>query len=148
MRVPVPWVFVLTYVLGVGLESTPSSRIRPEAALVSTVVGSVLFAAGAVLAGWGLVIFRKARTTTVPGKASAKLLTWGPYRFTRNPMYVGLTLAYLGEAGLLKQVWPVVLLPLTIAYLQWTVIPVEEAKLTEVFRGEYEQYRSRVRRWI
>jgi len=48
----------------------------------------------------------------------------------------------------LKQIWPVVLLPLTIAYLQSTIIPVEEAKLTEVFQREYEQYRSRVRRWI
>jgi protein-S-isoprenylcysteine O-methyltransferase Ste14 len=63
-------------------------------------------------------------------------------------MYVGLTLAYLGEAGLLRQIWPVVLLPLTIAYVNWTVIPVEEAKLDEVFPGSYQQYRSRVRRWI
>ncbi|MGA8074852.1 MAG: isoprenylcysteine carboxylmethyltransferase family protein [Candidatus Acidiferrales bacterium] len=112
------------------------------------IAGAVLFAFGAVIAGWGLVIFRKARTTTVPGRPSAQLVTWGPYRFTRNPMYVGLTLAYLGEAGLLKQIWPVVLLPLAIAYLNWTVIPVEEARLKEVFRDEYEKYRSRVRRWI
>ena len=148
MLVPVPWVFVLTYLLGVGLEFTRSRAIRPETAQVSTLVGAVLFAAGGLIAGWGLVIFRKARTTTVPGKTSAKLVTWGPYRFTRNPMYLGLTLAYLGEAGLLKQIWPIVLLPLTIAYLNWTVIPVEEAKLKEVFQSEYEQYRARVRRWI
>jgi len=75
-------------------------------------------------------------------------VTWGPYRFTRNPMYVGLVLAYLGEAGLLKQVWPVVLLPFTIAYLNWTVIPVEEAKLEEAFPYEYKQYRLQVRRWF
>ena len=148
MRVPVPWVFVLMYLLGVCLELTRSKVISSDTARASTFAGGVLFAAGAVIAGWGLVLFRKARTTTVPGKASAKLVTWGPYRFTRNPMYVGLTLAYLGEAGLLKQIWPVVLLPLTIAYLQSTIIPVEEAKLTEVFQREYEQYRSRVRRWI
>jgi len=148
MRVPVPWVFVLTYLVGVGLEFTRSHTIRPKTALVSTIIGGVLFAAGAVIACWGLVTFHKARTTTVPGKASAKLVTWGPYRFTRNPMYIGLTLAYLGEAGLLKQMWPVLLLPLTIAYLHGTVIPVEEAKLKEVFQGEYEQYRARVRRWI
>jgi len=148
MRVPVPWVFVLSYLVGVGLEFTRSGAIRQETARVSTIIGGVVFAAGAVIAGWGLVIFGKARTTTVPGKVSAKLVTWGPYRFTRNPMYVGLTLAYLGEAGLLKQIWPVVVLPLTIAYLNWTVIPVEEAKLREVFQGEYEQYRARVRRWI
>jgi protein-S-isoprenylcysteine O-methyltransferase Ste14 len=63
-------------------------------------------------------------------------------------MYVGLVLAYLGEAALLKQMWPVLLLPLTLFYLNWTVIPVEEAKLEEVFQDEYAQYRLRVRRWI
>lgn len=67
------------------------------------VAGALLFLLGATIAGWGLVIFRRARTTTVPGRASAALVTWGPYRFSRNPMYVGLTLAYLGEAGLLRQ---------------------------------------------
>ena len=148
MHVPVPWVFVLTYLLGAALESTRSRTIRPGAAVVSTIAGAVLFAAGAVIAGWALAIFRKARTTTVPGKASVKLVTWGPYRFTRNPMYVGLVLAYIGEAGMLKQIWPVLLLPLTVAYVNWTVIPVEEARLKEVFANEYEPYRARVRRWI
>ena len=145
MRVPVPWVFVLTYLLGAGLEFVfPSPRIGP----VSTIVGAALFVAGAMIAGWGWAIFRKARTTTVPGKSSASLITRGPYRVTRNPMYVGLTLAYLGEAGMLKQIWPVLLLPLTIAYLNWTVIPVEEARLKQDFQDEYERYRSRVRRWL
>ena len=94
------------------------------------------------------MLFGKARTTTVPRNRSARLVTSGPYRFTRNPMYVGLILAYLGEAGLQKQVWPIVLLPLVISYLNWMVIPVEEAKLNEVFPEEYGEYRSRVGRWI
>jgi len=63
-------------------------------------------------------------------------------------MYVGLIVAYLGEAGILRQFWPVILLPLTIAYVNWTVIPLEEAKLKEVFGSDYDRYRSRVRRWI
>jgi len=148
MRVPVPWVFVLTYLLGVALEFHHPRVLSPAVLQATTIAGWVLFAAGAVIAGWGLVLFRRARTTTVPGRSSATLVTSGPYRFTRNPMYIGLTLAYLGEAALLKQIWPVILLPLTIAYLHWTVIPVEEAKLREVFLDDYDQYRSRVRRWL
>ncbi len=148
MRVLVPWVFVLTYLLGAGLEFVRPRSISPMSALVSTICGAVLFIVGAVIAGWGLVIFHKAGTTRVPGQLSVKLVTWGPYRFTRNPMYVGLTLAYLGEAAMLKQVWPALLLPFTLAYLNWTVIPIEETKLGEVFKDEYEQYRLRVRRWI
>jgi protein-S-isoprenylcysteine O-methyltransferase Ste14 len=148
LHVPVPWVFVLTYLIGVVLEHVHHGTISPTAALVSTKTGAVLFAVGAVIAGWGLVLFHRAKTTTVPGKLSGKLVTRGPYRFTRNPMYVGLILAYLGEAGLMKQIWPVVLLPFTIAYIHWTVIPVEEAKLEEAFPDEYKQYRSQVQRWF
>ena len=148
VHVPVPWVFVLTYLVGVGLESARPSNILRETPFVSTIAGGVLFIMGAVIAGWCLLIFHSARTTTVPGQSSVKLVTWGPYRFTRNPMYVGLVVAYLGEAALLKQIWPVLVLPFTVAYLNWTVIPVEEARLAEVFQDEYQQYRSRVRRWI
>ncbi len=148
MRVPVPWVFVLTYLVGVGLEYAWPLNVGVKAVPGLGVAGGVVFCLGAVIAGWGLLTFRRARTTTVPGKASSRLVTWGPYRFSRNPMYVGLTLAYLGEAGILRQVWPVLLLPLTVAYVHWVVIPVEEGKLNEVFGDEYERYRARVRRWV
>lgn len=47
-----------------------------------------------------------------------------------------------------SQVWPVILLPLTLAYVNWVVIPLEESKLLEVFSEEYERYRKRVRRWL
>ena len=148
MRIPVPWVFILTYLVGVGLELAYPFYTRTEPLHGVAIAGAVLFVIGGTIAGWGLLIFRRARTTTVPGRTSCKLVTWGPYRFSRNPMYVGLVLAYLGEAGILKQAWPIVLLPLTVAYLNWVVIPVEEAKLTEVFGQDYELYRARVRRWI
>ena len=148
LHVPVPWVFVLTYILGVALERVLAIPFSPQVARMSVIAGRALFVVGAVIAGWGLVLFYSNRTTTVPGKSSIKLVTWGPYRFTRNPMYVGLILAYVGEAGLMNQIWPVFLLPFMIAYLNWIVIPVEEAKLTEVFQDQYLQYRSRVRRWV
>lgn len=63
-------------------------------------------------------------------------------------MYVGLTVAYIGEACILHHVFPIILLPLTIAYLNRIVIPLEEKRLREVFREEYEQYAGRVRRWL
>src|SRR5262245_58779157 len=109
LRVPVPWVFVLTYLVGAGLEHVHRSYTGASPLSGVQIAGAVLFLMGAALAGWSLLLFRKARTTTVPGKASSQLVTWGPYRFTRNPMYVSLSFAYLGEAGLLKQVWPVLL---------------------------------------
>jgi protein-S-isoprenylcysteine O-methyltransferase Ste14 len=147
MHVPVPWVFVLTYLAGLIVERTGVSFKGSNLLHGTVVIGGVLFGVGVVIAGWAQWLFRKARTTTVPGQRSASLVTSGPYRFTRNPMYVGLTLAYLGEAGMLRQLWPIVLLPLTIAYLNWVVIPVEESRLHEVFGQDYARYRARVRRW-
>jgi protein-S-isoprenylcysteine O-methyltransferase Ste14 len=147
--VPVPWVFILGYLLGGGLQSLrrlhPGVHVSPNATLA---IGATLFLIGAAIAGWGWMTFRRARTTTVPGEASAQMVTWGPYRFSRNPMYVGLTVAYVGEAFLLRQIWPLVLLPLVVAYVNWVVIPVEQAKLTEVFGEQYVRYRAQVRRWL
>jgi len=148
LRVPVPWAFVLTYLVGAGLDAAfhVGGFMRDYNFL--TPAGSAVFILGAALAAWGWLIFRRAETTRVPGENSTTLVTWGPYQFTRNPMYVGLSLAYLGEAGILHQIVPVVLLPLTILYLNRVVIPLEEERLHTVFGVEYERYRSRVRRWL
>jgi len=148
MRVPVPWVFVLTYLIGVGLEFALPAHLPKHRFPGVRYAGVLLFVAGAAVAGWSLLIFHRARTTTVPGKRSSRLVTWGPYRFTRNPMYVGLITAYLGEAGILEQIWPVLLLPLVILYVNSIVIPVEESRLKEAFQQDYDRYRARVRRWM
>jgi protein-S-isoprenylcysteine O-methyltransferase Ste14 len=148
LAIPVPWVFVLAYLVGAGLQLMFFRRSNTATLASLHVPGIVLFALGAALAGWAWLIFHKAGTTRIPGKASTTLVTTGPYHVTRNPMYIGLALAYLGEAGILKQVTPVAILPFVIAYLNWVVIPVEEARLYEVFGERYETYRSSVRRWV
>jgi protein-S-isoprenylcysteine O-methyltransferase Ste14 len=143
----VPWVFVLGYLLGAGLQALVPVTLRSSA--VSTALqlaGGVLFLAGAVLAGWAWLLFRRARTTTVPGEAARVLVTHGPYRLTRNPMYVGLTIAYLGEAALLAQTWPLAFLLLVLGYINSFVIPVEEATLQDV--PGYAEYHPKVRRWL
>jgi protein-S-isoprenylcysteine O-methyltransferase Ste14 len=148
LRVPVPWVFVLAYLAGAGLEAAfhLGGLIRDWKFV--TLAGVVVFALGAALAASGWRIFYSARTTRVPGEASTTLVTWGPYRFTRNPMYVGLSLGYIGEAGMLHQIVPLVLLPLIIVYLNRVVVPVEEERLSAVFGAEYKLYQNAVRRWL
>lgn len=150
LHIPVPWVFVLGYLLGVGLQFTilPPPHYSPMTSHVISTCGAVLFTLGAIIAGWGLVLFHKARTTTTPGKASNAFVTRGPYRFSRNPMYVGLILAYLGEMGILVEIAPIIPLLLVIAYVNWIVIPVEESQLRGLFGEDHAQYCNRVRRWV
>jgi protein-S-isoprenylcysteine O-methyltransferase Ste14 len=148
LRIPVPWVFVLAYLAGVGLELALGSPGHAKAPSEIGYAGALAFLIGAGIAAWGWLAFRKARTTTVPGEKSSQLITWGPYRSTRNPMYVGLVMAYLGEAGILRQLGPLLLLPLVVAYVNSVVIPLEESTLAQVFGAHYERYRARVRRWL
>lgn len=136
------------YLVGLCLEYAFPTGLSAETQQRFFVAGIVLFLLGVLVAGWGWGLFHRARTTTIPGRASTTLVTSGPYRFTRNPMYIGLSLGYLGEAGLLKHLWPIPLLLLVLAYLNWRVIPVEEARLLEVFGSEYDAYRQRVGRWF
>jgi protein-S-isoprenylcysteine O-methyltransferase Ste14 len=63
-------------------------------------------------------------------------------------MYVGLTLIYIGVAGTRLETWPLIVLPLLLAYVNFQVIPVEERRLRAVFGESYEEYRARVRRWL
>lgn len=149
LDVPVPWVFVLAYFMGVGLNVALPVFIHETSVLLACrISGAVSMSGGLTLAACCLGLFRVVRTTTVPGESSSALVVSGPYRLCRNPMYVGLTLMYLGEAGMLAQIWPVLVLPLVLVYLSRTVIPLEEARLRDVFADAYRDYCSRVRRWV
>ncbi len=149
LKVPVPWVFILAYLIGVAFQYFFPVKIHSAGvSLIIKIAGVVVFVSGGLLAAWSLFIFRKERTTTVPGKSSKKIVDYGPYRFSRNPMYVSLILAYLGEAGLLTQLWPVILLLPVFLYVNQVVIPLEEEILKKDFKEAYEGYRAQVNRWF
>jgi protein-S-isoprenylcysteine O-methyltransferase Ste14 len=76
------------------------------------------------------------------------LVTKGPYRISRNPMYTGLTAAYVGAALWVGTWWPLMIAPLPVlATHRWVVVP-EEEYLERRFGDEYERYQSQVRRWL
>ncbi len=100
------------------------------------------------LAGWALALFRRRRTTTTPGELSRAFVASGPYRLSRNPMHLGLVLAYLSEMFFLAQLAPLLPLLPVVAYLQRVVIPLEESRLRATFAAPYAQYATRVRRWL
>lgn len=149
LRIPVPWVFVVAYVLGLGLQLLlPRGSIAPDTRRALTIAGVALWFLAAVIAGWALWLFHRQRTTTTPGEISRVLVARGPYRLSRNPMYIGIMLAYVGEMCVLAQAAPLVTLVLAVVYLQSAVIPLEESRLRETFGEAYVQYCARIRRWL
>ncbi len=149
LKIPVPWVYILAYLMGLAIHNLwPILLLTSNVYTVSKITGAILMLSGLLIAAWSQVIFRKLKTTTIPGKVSKELITWGPYSKSRNPMYISLSLIYLGEAALLLHVWPIVFLPFVLSYINAIVIPLEESKLQEAFGDKYIDYCQRVRRWV
>ena len=149
VRFPPPFIFLIGLIAGWGLDryvfALPLAYPDSETLLV---VGVSLVAIGVLLAAWGITTFRIARTSVIPHHSASRLVTAGPYRFTRNPMYTGLLIAYVGATALLGTLWPLVLLPFVIFVMIRFVIQREERYLSDAFDADYFAYRGRVRRWL
>lgn len=149
MHIPPPLWFALAFLAGWGLQYLVPLRIQSlKIVTASHAIGFGLLVCSALLALSSLGLFLLARTTFIPFARSSSLVTRGPYRLSRNPMYVSLVLAYLGFAGSFVQPWALILLPIPLAVLNWVVIPFEEARLRETFGSAYEGYCEKVHRWI
>ncbi len=109
----------------------------------------VLIVAGVALSFSAAALFRREGTELNPASATnQKLVISGPFRFTRNPMYLGLVLVTLGIAFWVGA-WPMFLAPIaTFATANWAHIPFEEAKMRGQFSSDFESYTRKARRWI
>jgi protein-S-isoprenylcysteine O-methyltransferase Ste14 len=114
------------------------------------VAAGVLAVAGGVVAGLGVVSFRRARTTVNPirPQAASSLVTTGIYRFSRNPMYLGILMILAGVAVLLANAAALVLLPVFVVYMNLFQITPEERALSATFGPDFTAYKQRVRRWV
>jgi len=143
---PPPFLYVIP--LGIGLLI---HRLHPVAIMprgVAFPIGLLLVALGLALAAFAIILFLRARTSPIPIKPTTAIVETGPYRFTRNPMYLGLALLYLGVTLWVDTLWPLLFLPLVILIVQRSVIEREERYLEAKFGKEYLDYKARVRRWI
>jgi protein-S-isoprenylcysteine O-methyltransferase Ste14 len=111
-------------------------------------IGLALVIGGVVLAADGIRQFRKARTTVLPFGGTLRIVASGVYRWTRNPMYLGMAVAYAGFSVVVNSGWCLVLLPVAVILVQLLAIGPEERYLAYKFGDSYERYRANVRRWI
>ena|SRR3989338_4717222 len=110
--------------------------------------GTLLIAAGVLLARGAFRAMGLAGTSANPYGSATVLVTQGPFRWTRNPLYLAQTLLYVGMAMVLNTLWPLVWLPAVLLVMRYGVIEREERYLDTRFGAAYRAYRSTVRRWV
>ena len=146
VRVVAPILFATEYLIGALL-----GLIWPLPALGSParwLAGAALVAPGLMTGMASLATMKRAGTSPNPHVASAALVESGPYRRTRNPMYVSMVLIFAGVSLAFRSTWSLALLPLAaVAVDRWVIAP-EERYLTQRFGDAYTAYCARVRRWI
>ena len=142
-----PLLYVVPLIAGIGLHMAIPVRILP--------IGWLQFATGLPVMGIALIILvtavremRRAGTAIDPGDATIAIVTGGPFRFSRNPLYLTLATAYVGIALSVNALWPLAFLPISLIMITVWVISGEEKYLEGKFGEEYLLYKRRVRRWL
>jgi protein-S-isoprenylcysteine O-methyltransferase Ste14 len=146
ITVDAPVLLAIAIVLTILLQRFVPLPFFPS--LPSRIVGAILFFGGFAL---GMPAFRgmlRAKTSPNPHRPATALVREGTYRFTRNPMYLGMLCWYAGISIFFQNPWFILFLPLLVwSITNWVIIP-EEKYLEEKFGRDYLDFKSRVRRWI
>ena len=149
VRATAPLHCVFAFAAGAGLQHLLGLPVpQPPLREALHVAGTVLANAGLVLSLWCFALFARRRTTILPGAAPARLVRGGPYRFSRNPIYLSLVLSYAGLALMLDLPWALLLVLLPLAVMQRAIIPFEERQLRLRFGPDYAAHAARTRRWL
>lgn len=146
VRVPPPLIYVAIFAVGLLLHLIAPLTFLPR--LPARVAALIFLGGWLLLFGWSYRLFRRTRNSLVTVRPAAELVVSGPYRFTRNPMYLSLLCLYGAVALWFGIIWAIILLPLVVLVVQRTVIAREERYLERRFGEAYRQYRGQVRRWI
>lgn len=142
VRFPPPLVFALAILIGAFLPG-----LRPSV-WSSAPAGMVLVILGVAFGAWAVGWFRRTGQDPKPWTPSPELISRGPYRFSRNPMYVGMTLVTLGIGGLLARGWIALLAPVALLLVHRLAVVREEAYLSAKFGEPYLAYKAKVRRYL
>jgi protein-S-isoprenylcysteine O-methyltransferase Ste14 len=145
-RVPPPLVYLGMLVVGLIL-----SAVFPTPALsgwLPTVSGAVLVALGLGVGVWADRTMRRAGESPIPMEPTRTLVADGPFQFSRNPLYIALTLIYAGIAIAFSSLWALALLVVVLVIMDRGIIASEEQYLQGQLGDRYVQYKARVRRWL
>jgi protein-S-isoprenylcysteine O-methyltransferase Ste14 len=150
IRLLPPLVFAAAFGLGAAADRLAPWPIEAAPAALAAVrrTGVVMAAAGIALDVWSVALFRRAGTSPLPYRPASVFVARGPYRFSRNPMYLGMTLLLAGLGLWLASAWIALSALAGAAVIHLYAIPREERYLERAFGESYLDYRRRVRRWL
>jgi protein-S-isoprenylcysteine O-methyltransferase Ste14 len=135
--------------IAAGLVLDRTVPLGPDLGVPIRVLGGALVLGAVGLLGvWSVILVRRSGQSENPWKPTTGVIQTGPFRVTRNPMYLQMVIGCIGFALLLSNVWIMLLTPLCAALLHTLAIRPEEAYLERKFGSEYRTYKARVRRWI
>ena len=143
---PPPLIYLTALVIGLGLDYLAPTPFLPRSLAYG--LGALLILIGAWIIISARRMMQRAGTAIRPTIPTTALVITGPFRFTRNPLYVGATLIYVGIAVAARSLWALALLLVVLAVMQRGVIDREEHYLERKFGADYVRYKERVRRWI
>ena len=143
-----PLIFLGSLALAALLEATLPFALLPLAPAFGYGLGALLVVAGLILVLLGASRLRAAGTNIPPTLPATALVVTGPYRWSRNPLYLAMVLIYVGLAIAALSLWALLLATPLVLILNYGVIIREEAYLERKFGADYRAYRARVHRWI
>ena len=145
-----PLILLIAIAVSVGLEMIVPVAFLPAPGFASwsSWLGVALFVAGLWVSISGNREFVHSGTNVNPYRPALKLVTSGPYRFTRNPMYLGMVIAFAGIVLAFSLEMGIVVLVLFVLVLHYGVVVREERYLTRKFGTPYEEFLKRTRRWV
>ncbi len=143
---PPPLIYAGALLLGLLANRLSPIPFLPRG--LSRVLGWPLIVGGLVVGFLGVREMKRAGTNVDPYRPATAIVTGGPYRFTRNPLYLSMTLIYGGISALSNALLPVLLLPIVLRLMRRGVIEREERYLERKFGDEYIEYKEEVPRWI
>ena len=142
-----PFAWLLALASGIAADRLYRLPFVP-ASVPRAWAGVAIFAIAFALGIWAIVTIRQAGTQVETWKPTTAIVASGPYRFTRNPIYLGMMLALVGLAVILDSLWLLAMLVPFYLVIRYGVVAREEAYLERKFGDVYLGYKSRVRRWL
>ncbi|NOJ42930.1 methyltransferase family protein [Bradyrhizobium australiense] len=145
VRPPIAW--ALAVLAGLALDWLMPLPLLPGAVSAGW-LGATVFALALALFAWAISTMIRAGSSVPTNQPTTTIVETGPYRFTRNPIYLGMVLGLIGLAIVFNSLWLLITLVPFALVIHYGVITREEAYLERKFGDVYRRYRARVRRWL